>query len=620
MRRLLFVFFFLIVATFSYAKVMQRGRVIIYESQGMKLPASNFSFHFLGYESVISDEDGYFEYEFRERKKGDLLPDVVLENKGYVLVNREQTLHWKLSNKEDLVLVLCEEKTYHIIHGRNMTPVKKLYQKAFVENDSLDKNFELSFDNLDSYVYEYTNLQMLNDDELILKGYRAIKDGKIPEAVEMFEKENLLEAYKSSDKKSSDSIEVLLRAQIALMSMSADGKKYEEALELCKQVYLAKKRNRIGLRYADFLLEANKYQESFAIYNELSNAKHSRTAALARSSLALNYLRQDDYVKALNIAEQGLNDLNNLNRKNKTPEQFLRERSLLHFMIMFSTYSIGDYKTALENMDKAVEYGRQFCDIAPMLFARRYAQSLISICGVCVNLAPMSDFKVAEEKGRQYAKENVEICENLCSHSKDRDIDLLAGAYLMVANTLDPKESFDECEKYFVKAERMYEECFLHNQSSHYFDLAVCYQNHAMLYIEDLKNYRDKANKTLNKAMKVLEDAYRQTPEMIANALLITYHSAVMANAEYDFDTAWEYSSKILDIADKIYEKSPDNGKLLMAMAYHAIGVCLKSNTQYEAALEYFNKALSFDPYDSDIVKGIKETEEAMAKHSENKP
>ena len=596
------------ISALAFAEFTQKGRVIMYVGKPERIVGKNISLRISGAESVQTDDEGRFEFHFLHKKSGDPIADIIVETPGYILVNRDQLHQWQLSRSNVMELVLCEERMYNIIHTSNLKMVKEHFRKTYVDADgNLGVSFDYNMENLDTYVADFTTTHMMSDDELNARIYRLFKDGKVEEALSIYEKSNLIKAYKESESyQHQNAIRAAIRAHINLLGMSANPSEYEKSFELSKQFYQANPGNDyVALKYAERLFTLGRYDESADIYKRLKKSKNKHVMAMAVASYANILLSKGDYMTAIAEAKRGLSVFRDFIDKSNDPDLYLHERCVLNSVMMLACAYYAEMPRAITYMDEAMTLVERLYEISSFYYGRQYAMTLNNACVVCANAG-------LTEKGKEFATKSIEICKKLYSRSRDRDANLLGKAYLMMANMLNDSTTFDESEKYYIRAERIYEECSLNNPESYKGLLATCYQNHSVLYLSDIDKYRDKAKAILERSRTLLESTYFSMPDLTAYPLAMTYHNLYMIYDGIDNNKALDFSKKCLTLAETLYSKSHDAFLPFLGMSQYEYARCLAANRQYEEALKYYTLSLNAMPNDSVVLKEIEEIKAKM--------
>ena len=603
----LFILFF--IATITFARVTQKGKVLIYTDKAVNEAGKSIKLRIEGFESIQTDSLGRFELTFENKKYGQVLGDIKIESPGYILANRDILFHWKISQYEDLELVLCEKRLYNLIRPKIYKSVQTLFKKKFVDaNGNLGTIFDQNMENIDTYLEDFLFNQMVSKDELNKQAYRLLREEKIDEALKLYEEIDVLEEYKKNNKPNSI-YESRMFSYLNLLAMSADMNNYTKAIDLFRQFYLANKKNDfVAMKYASLLYSLENYNGSEQIYRELMKSTHQRTAAMATAKVSHILIAKNKYVDVQKMAEQCLSTLNESMKLAHEKSLFLRERATLHNSLMISYLYLHNQEKALSNMEKTISLGKELYEIDPLYYAKQYANILNSASMVCKNCD-------LTERGKELATECIEISKNIYTHTKNRDAKILANAYLSMANLLNDKSSLEESDNYYTKAEQVFEECLLSNPTPTYkVYLANCNQNHSILYFSDIDRYKDKILKMLNKSMILLEDAHKTMPEYVSRSLFITYHYLECVNEKVDIAKAKEYAQKNLVMIEDLYKKLPEGYASLYGVAHHDLARCLSLEGRYEEAMYHFNIAIKISPKDEELKNDMEQVKANMSK------
>ena len=280
---------------------------------------------------VVSNENnGVFFLKLQNIKMGDRLGRATVSKKGLMVFNQQAVDEWS-ARKEPLKLILCDanqfqkQKNNLISIGRNQA--EKKYKKRLAELEKKNKAQQLTLDeyyakldsinrdrdNAEKHMEEYADMfARIDESEVDTLAQRAIElfnQGKLEEAIKLFEQGNYLEKLDDALKiktqaeelrQKADSAEFLadkdieeykksIQAQVSAYKMSNE---WDKAAELLKGLADKLQTQDVIGDYAIFSQNQNQFAEAEKYYklyiNKLSNLFNTRPDTY-KSHMAASY-------------------------------------------------------------------------------------------------------------------------------------------------------------------------------------------------------------------------------------------------------------------------------------------------------------------------------------------
>ena len=213
---------------------------------------------------VVSDENnGVFFLKLQNVKMGDRLGRTTVSNTDLMIFNQKEVDEWS-ARKEPLKLILCDanqfqkQKNNFISIGINQA--EKKYKKRLAELEKKNKAQQLTLDeyyakldsinrdrdNAEKHMEEYADMfARIDESEVDTLAQRAIElfnQGKLEEAIKLFEQGNYPEIYDDAFKKIKTQAEELRqKADSAVVPADKDIEEYKKFIQAQVSVYKMRK-------------------------------------------------------------------------------------------------------------------------------------------------------------------------------------------------------------------------------------------------------------------------------------------------------------------------------------------------------------------------------------------
>jgi hypothetical protein len=199
-------------------QLKQKGRALEKDSNGK--PVENVQIIVKDSPPAISDNDGKFELNFRNKLPGEMIFVDSIYKKGYETVNEASVKNWIFSDKNNFSIILCKkgllkqsrEIYYNVGKSRYMAKFNQKFDELaelkkagrLAEEEFADKLRELNEEKLkaiDQLDYYADIFSRINKDELTkteAAAFEFAEKGKIDEAIKLYEGEKFLTRFTSN--------------------------------------------------------------------------------------------------------------------------------------------------------------------------------------------------------------------------------------------------------------------------------------------------------------------------------------------------------------------------------------------------------------------------------------
>lgn len=310
----------------SHAQILQKGRVLEKDSRGKPIENTVIIVEDAGIAN--SGTDGRYQLPFKDKKPGELIFTTSIQKKGYELVNESQVNEWVLSETKDFNIILCKEghlkssreKFYKV--GKSRYQLKFDEQKAelkTLKSSNLINEIEYNIKLSDIWNEHQRALKMLNDysdlfarinkddlTDLELRSLDLTRQGKIDEAIQLYEQEKLFLRFLMNDsasKQAAEDIQNMLPVleRYAEICAFAGGKEnYDKVEKIMEAIVLSDTMNFNTLwKFSIFLSQQLNFRKSnFWLQKALKLDLNDVQLADIYGIMASNYHWQHEYENA----------------------------------------------------------------------------------------------------------------------------------------------------------------------------------------------------------------------------------------------------------------------------------------------------------------------------------
>ncbi|NVN93827.1 MAG: tetratricopeptide repeat protein [Bacteroidetes bacterium] len=473
-KLLLLILLFFQITINSYSQTIQKGRVL--EKDSHRTPIENAEIVVKNAAPANSGTDGKYKLVFKRKTQGEIIFVDSICKKGYELVNETQIKDWILSDIKDFDIILCKEGLlkesrehfYHIGKShyedefkRKSSEIVSLKLANKISENEYNKKLKEILDekqkSIEQLNYYSDLLSRYNTDDLSeieQKAYQFSKDGRIDEAIQVYENEKLLtkfiknESLKQQFNTDLESMVPSIRRYAELCAFAGGYNNYDKASECYKAIALSDTTNfdyvfdfalflstewnhndaikwyKIALRYVKNnyqdanvlnLLAVSEYymklysdaQKNYILSLELSkNTKWINNISLkARTldNLGVLYQTLEQYDKAEMYHSEALGNYKKIVQSNPT---LSNKYDLAKCLNNFATYyhKIEQYKYAEDNFIKSINIYKELADSLPDTY-----------CGDLADAYHSYAFLLQDTKQYEKAENNLLISLNLFS-------------------------------------------------------------------------------------------------------------------------------------------------------------------------------------------------------------
>lgn len=293
------------------AQCIQKGRVLEYNGKDKKTPLANVEIVITNAGSTTSDKNGEFTLNFRTLKPGDKVAIRRIEKVGYEIFNQDAVDQWYISTTNTFEIILCRSDKFKQLRDSYYSSATSKYTVKF-ENEQivlkktlndgrisesefqqkikeLRDRYEAQLEDIDSYIERFARIDLNALSQLDTEILELINNGEIDKAIDRYDRENLLDKYRSQVKDfynledaqkklekareesviRRDSIRHSIMRQVDLLDNTGKQENIDNALKLLKEVAISDTSNYEALfDYASYCHKYGKLEEALMYYKK----------------------------------------------------------------------------------------------------------------------------------------------------------------------------------------------------------------------------------------------------------------------------------------------------------------------------------------------------------------
>ena len=403
------------------AQVTQMGKVLEYHG---KQPKTLLSFVRVNVGSVanpaMSDENGDYQLAFSKLKAGDKVPETKVTKPGFVLFNKPALEQWKISTTTGFNIVMCDEKKFNELvqfyYGISTKSQEEQYKKDLAKIESLrtqdEKKFYSQLNELtEKYEREKKERQELAEifarideselNQLDSTALSLINQGKIEEAIKIYEEAKLIEKFEQSKKKQRVGQELIdqgeseekitsksLENYMNTLKLEGGKENYEKLYELYERKAMADTTD-FGLVFecASFFQNQNRFKTSEYMYYiclriarslYISNPDaYLPYVAMTLNNLANLHSNLNRYVESEKEYVEALEIYRKLSTQN--PDAYLPDVATTLNNLASLHYNLNRYVESEKENDEALEIYRNLYTLEPDTYLSNIMNTLGSL-------------------------------------------------------------------------------------------------------------------------------------------------------------------------------------------------------------------------------------------------
>ena len=580
---------------------------------------------------VVSDENnGFFFLKLQNIKMGDRLGRATVSKTGLMVFNQQAVDEWS-ARKEPLKLILCDanqfqkQKNNLISIGRNQA--EKKYKKRLAELEKKNKAQQLTLDeyyakldsinrdrdNAEKHMEEYADMfARIDESEVDTLAQRAIElfnQGKLEEAIKLFEQGNYLEKLDDALKiktqaeelrQKADSADVLadkdieeykksIQAQVSAYKMSNE---WDKAAELLKGLADKLQTQDVIGDYARFSLTQNLFVEAETYYN-----------IYIKKQLLLSNTNPQIYEYGLAVSYHNLALIyNNTNRLKESEHMYklaleIRKRLAENNTPRYESDLAQTYNNLAnlyEDEQRLIE-SEQMYELALVIFKRLeetnpqvYEPHLALIYN---NLGVLYKRTKQFLKSEQMYSVALEIYKRLVETNPQIVESGLARTYYNLGLLYSDTQRFHESEQMYKYSLEIRKRLAATNPLAYEPDLAKTYSNLGFLY-SNTQRFSE-SEQMYKSGLEIYKRLVETNPQMVESALADSYYNLGLL---YSDTQRFSESEQMYKSALKIYQRlagaNPQVYDSDLADSYSNLGLLYSDMQRFAESEQMYNSAL----------------------------
>lgn len=561
MKKIFIAYLLLIITTSVFAQVSEYGIVNEYNGSSSHTPLGDVELSVFGAGSTASDHtNGTFILKFNELAPGSNVRVRSILKDGYEVFNKDAIASWRISNdSKAFEIVMCKSSMmkalkdkWNIISSENYKKQYELEKKHIDESlakgeisqkeceqlkAKLADSYYASLDELTDYIDKFCRIDLSTAQEIDLKVYSLMEQGRMDEAIALYEGQKYIDKLESSAQKR----EQVIKAE-ELLSEEID-----HLYSRIEQMILAYNMSGSSDRFSKIAELKTRIADAVPsnIEWQLDAARYIRT-----------YLNDfDSSLRLLKRAEEILSSSGNTETR--------------AYALVMSGYS--NYYDTLGNYDQAVEYGKRNLDIMRSI----NSSDSIDVYDAMLNMG------ASYIRTHQYDKAEELLNQAIAGYNSYFGTEYNIGglhANNNLSSVYSGRGNYNKAIIYLKKTE----EICTHLQSEGEYKLNTLYNNFAVDYllIDSLSTSLHYAEKALNAAV---EDYGESHPEVA-----ISYHTIAQIFYEAgQYNTSIKYAKESASIFDEVFNGLHPK----CANAYNIMGMGYSQIRDFEQSYECYHKA-----------------------------
>lgn len=618
MKRILLLLYITFISVCCvFGQCIQKGYVLKYNGADAKTPINGVIIKASNSEEVKTNKKGEFTLKFRTKEEGDKVSGVEVYYPGFIVMNKEELAKWTISSSNPFTIILCDEVDFKARFNKNLDIIKYSLQRKYEEKGlEINNSFYDQIEQLETYVDKFTRIDLSEGNQINKKIYDLFIQGKLDEAINLFDKQDILGQYRSEvedygtfkqtssfiGKKMNEVVEKrknlqqAILNQVNLLRMNGDKENIDKAISISKDFYEADPTNETAvLNYADLLYSQLKYDEAADVYTKLLNSKDNETSGTAYFTLGHIIMLSSDFEKCINLITPKLQQLDSLCYASEDFSICLNLRAEAHFILMMCHMYLINEEEAIRYSDMSIIDYKELSSKEPSLYNSTYIN-------VLTQSSAMYSRMEKQEKAYETGVAGLELAEKLYNENSNKYRHIAGTAYKQIGNVLSFMEKYDDAELNFSKAESILEIGYKENDELFGSYLAQCYQNHGFMYLSK-PELIDKSIRPLEKASKIYESLSQKEPIYYYYPLVITYKNiSSYYEQKKNNSQVIHYSSLAEEYLSKLEVVTPNRYSNLLEDTHTKLATAYLQEDKFDEAYATIQRGLKRNP-DSETLK-----------------
>ena len=591
---------------------------------------------------VVSDENnGVFFLKLQNVKMGDRLGRATVSKTGLMIFNQQAVDEWS-ARKEPLKLILCDanqfqkQKNNLISIGRNQA--EKKYKKRLAELEKKNKAQQLTLDeyyakldsinrdrdNAEKHMEEYADMfARIDESEVDTLAQRAIElfnQGKLEEAIKLFEQGNYLEKLDDALKIKTQAEELRQKADSAEFLADKDIEEYKKSIQA--QVSAYKMSNEWDKAAELFKGLADKLQTQDVIWDYARFSQNQNQFAEAETYYKI-YIKKQLLLSKTNpqIYEPALGDsYNNLGVLYRATQRFSDSEQMYNSALeirkrlaatnpqayepgLAMTYSnLGILYHDTQRFTDSEQMYNSALDIYKRLVGANPQAYEPGLAMTYSNLGILYHAIQRFTDSEQMYNSALEIYKRLAATNPQPYERALAMSYNNLGNLYRDTQRFSDSEQKHKFALEIRRRLASTNPQAYNPDLAMSYNNLGNLY-SDTQRFSD-SEQMFNSALEIRRRLASTNPQAYEPALAMSYNNlANLYNVTQRFTDSEQMYKFALEIYKRLASTNPQAYEPDLAMNYNNLGLLYRatqrfsdSEQMYKFALEIYKRLAVTNP------------------------
>lgn len=552
------------------AQTQQVGYIKEYNGENQKTPLAGVEINIKNAGSTVSQQDGRFILEFRTMRPGQRVSVTSIVKEGYEILNLDALEQWNISLDEPFVIVmvksanfksLCDRyysncsNSYRVQHERELARLEeerrqnRISEQAYEEERTrLVNEYEQRLLDLTSYIDRFARIDLENLSVVEKEIVAAIEEGRIDEAIQMYEDQKFLETYIRQVEQRNEELDKMnaeialtyeaIERQVLIYLLAGGEENFQKVYDLYEAILAVDINNtKAAIDYASFLIQQGDVERSVEVAHLVlqSNPDTDIYSDICHI-LASAYILLRDADKALEYAMAGL-------------AVYSEEEAIYYVHLK----NVGEIYGIQGEFDKAIEA------LTPILYSE-YAHAISkssaanSLGNMYISLGMWQEaidvFNIQVALYTSIAKDSTVMIDKIESQYS------LLSAYINIARSYTELGNFDAAFNTYDLAIELCDMLYKYNPDKYRTNLYIIYLNKGYLYNALGDNV--KALEYTEKAYEHVQELYKQSPgvhgidyyQTLNNLGYLAYMNKLYAKSEIYYDRA-------LGFISELYERSP---------------------------------------------------------------